>query len=187
MFQGNVCVVGKTIAIYLYTNFWIKLLYKCICFLPLCCLTLKLKLICFPLWRTEKGCYGIGVYQICNSGARSRFMSSLPKAPPVAALASGARRIQQSRSCHVINERAFLWKCVFRKVLRLWLFYSPPNMADRKKVYVFSSVAPFSELEKFFWNMHATVDCCSFNSGSRCLDLVAVLSFHCCPGTPSSG
>lgn len=27
-------------------------------FFPLCCLTLKL--ICFPLWRTEKGCYGTG-------------------------------------------------------------------------------------------------------------------------------
>ncbi len=142
----------KPLLFYLYTsNFWIKLLYKCIRFFFSVLFNIEAEADLFSVVENRKGLLWdrTRVYKMYTCAARSRFLSSLPKAPPVAALASGARRIQQSRSCHVIDERAVFWKCVFRKALHLYLCYSPPNMADMKKVYVFSIVALFSELEKF--------------------------------------
>ncbi|KAL1256911.1 hypothetical protein QQF64_012456 [Cirrhinus molitorella] len=75
--------------------------------------------------------------------------SRVSQESPVAALASGERRIQQSQSCHRF---AACWKS-------------------------------FSET----CTRNSGSLCSSFNSGSRCLDVVAVLSCHCCLGTPSSG
>lgn len=78
--------------------------------------------------------------------------------------------------------RKGLWKCS-RSLALVTNVRSYEHSWCVNTVYVFNNLAASWKSFFFLKHAHATVACSSFNSGSRCLDLVAVLSCHCSPGT----